>query len=55
MMSGFMWALRWVAAGTILANCVVMTVDAWLDSRAYSLMHDKPLVIARVEVRSVHR
>ena len=32
-MGGFMWALRWLAAMTIFANCVAMTVQAELDSR----------------------
>ena len=53
-MGGFMWALRWLAAGTILANCVVMTIDAELQSKSVALTESKP-VIAPAEVRWAHR
>jgi hypothetical protein len=50
-MGGIMWALRWVAATSILTNCVVMTVDAALEARSFELTHSKPLVAPAVEVR----
>ena len=50
-MGGIMWALRWVAAISILANCVVMTVDAALEARSFDLTQLKPLVTTPLEVR----
>ena len=50
-MGGIMWALRWVAATAIFANCIMMTVDAVLESRSVELTHARPLVIPPLEVR----
>ena len=49
-MGGFMWALRWVAAVGIFANCLFMTVEAELESRTFNQRQSHP-PIARVEVR----
>jgi len=53
-MGGFMWALRWVAAGTIFATCIAMTVEAELECRSFKLAQYKPLV-AHDQVIWVHR
>jgi hypothetical protein len=50
-MGGIMWALRWLAAGSILMNCVVMTVDAALEARSFELTHAEPLVRTPLEVK----
>jgi len=50
-MGGIMWALRWVAAVSILTNCVVMTVDAALEAQSREITHAKPLVTTPLEVR----
>ena len=49
-MGGIMWALRWLAAATIFTNCIVMTIDAQLQSKSIDLTQSKPL-IAQDEVR----
>jgi hypothetical protein len=50
-MGGIMWGLRWLAAIAIFANCIVMTVDAALESRSFELTQLKPLVTTPLEVR----
>ena len=49
-MRGIMWALRWLAAGTILANCVMLPIDASLEAAASAAKYREPLVV-RDEVR----
>jgi|SoiMethySBSTD1v2_1073268.scaffolds.fasta_scaffold4578279_2 hypothetical protein len=50
-MGGFMWALRWLAAASIFANCIAMTVEAELASHGTDPARYKPL-IAQNEVKS---
>ena len=50
-MGGIMWALRWVAAISILTNCVAMTVDAALEARAFAPTQTKPLITTALEVK----
>ena len=53
-MGGFMWALRWVAAGTIFATCIAMTVEAHFESISIQQCNAKPL-ISQSEVRWAQR
>jgi hypothetical protein len=46
-----MWALRWLAAATIFANCVIMTIDAALQSASLDPAPPKTLVTQLLEVR----
>jgi len=53
-MGGFMWALRWLAAGAIFATCVAMTVEAELESISIAQCNITPL-ISQAEVRLAQR
>jgi len=50
-MGGIMWALRWLAAISIFANCIAMTVEAELASRGTDPARYKPLIAAQDQVR----
>ncbi|MEA2708964.1 MAG: hypothetical protein QOF78_1565 [Phycisphaerales bacterium] len=50
-MAATMWALRWLAAACIFANCVVMTLDAAWQSASIDSTQPKTLVTQLLEVR----
>ena len=50
-MGGIMWALRWLAATAIFANCIIMTVDASLEARSFELTQARPLVTWSLEAK----
>ena len=50
-MGGIMWALRWMAAIIIFANCVMMTVDASLEAASFAERPARPLITQPLEVR----
>ena len=52
-MGGIMWVLRWLAAGVILANCVMMTVDASLEAASFADRPSKPLITQTVNTQPV--
>jgi hypothetical protein len=54
-MGGFMRTLRWAAAAFILANCVMMTIEAELASRSFCPAPSKPLVAHDDQVRWARR